>query len=61
MKSKRSDAEKLALARRALTIVVLNKERFDLAEHRTEELDAVIAIEEAVCAAIKILDDEEDV
>ncbi len=59
MKSKRSDAEKLALARKALTIIRLKKDLFDNTEDRMEELDLVIAMDDAAEAALKIIDDEE--
>lgn len=59
MKPKRSDAEKLAAARKALTIIRLKKDMFDNTEDRMEELDLVIAMDDAAEAALKIIDDEE--
>ncbi|MDD3983709.1 MAG: hypothetical protein PHU54_07195 [Candidatus Omnitrophica bacterium] len=59
MKPKRSDAEKLGFARKALTIIRLKKDLFDNTEDRMEELDLVIAMDDAAEAALKIIDDEE--
>lgn len=59
MKSKRSDAEKLVFARKALTSIRLKKDMFDRTEDRMEELDLVIAMDDVAEAALKIIDDEE--
>lgn len=56
---KRSDAEKLSYARKALTIIRLKKDVFDNTEDRMEELDLVIAMDEAAEAAIAVIDDED--
>ena len=58
-KPKRSDAEKLAFARGALTIIRLKKDMFDNTEDRMEERDLVIAMDDAAEAALEIIDDED--
>jgi hypothetical protein len=59
MKPRRSDAEKLRFARKALTIIRLKKDMFDNTVNRREELNLVIAMDDAAEAALKIIDDEE--